>query len=334
VTIAIGVAVATLLLIIAVWIVVRYRRGAVVVPGDSPPESDLGTGLAPTRRILSDRLRSLFGAGFDPGGMDELEETLLAADIGVSATSEIIGAVRDRRPAGSDEARTALRNLLVGSFGDVPREVRLVGEPAVVVVVGVNGSGKTTTAAKLGARLDAAGVPVLLGAADTFRAAAADQLRTWADRLGLDVVSGEPGADPASVAFDAYRAAAARGKGAVVVDTAGRLHSKKNLMDELGKVVRVLEREAGGVGEVLLVLDGTTGQNGIGQVKAFTEAVGVTGLVVTKLDGTARGGIAVAVERELGVPLKFIGVGEGPHDLLAFEPRAFVDALLGDVDDD
>jgi len=199
----------------------------------------------------------------------------------------------------------------------------------VIVVVGVNGSGKTTTIAKLGALLERAGSSALLGAADTFRAAAAEQLAAWADRLGLDIVSGQPGADPAAVAFDALAAGRARGKGVVIVDTAGRLHSEHNLMEELGKVVRVLQREAGRVDEVLLVLDGTSGQNAISQARVFTEVVGVTGIVITKLDGTARGGIAVAVERELGIPVKFIGVGEAVEDLLSFEAAAFIDALLG-----
>ncbi len=200
-----------------------------------------------------------------------------------------------------------------------------------IVVVGVNGTGKTTSIAKLANRLKTAGREPLLGAADTFRAAADAQLRTWADRVGVQVVGGQPGADPAAVAFDALQAARARGREAVIVDTAGRLHSKHNLMEELGKVVRVLRREAGEVDEVLLVLDATTGQNGIAQVRQFTEAVGVTGIILTKLDGTARGGVAVAVERELGVPVKFIGVGEGMDDLLPFEPAEFVDALLEDA---
>ncbi len=198
-----------------------------------------------------------------------------------------------------------------------------------IVVVGVNGSGKTTTIAKLAAQLQEQGRPTLLAAADTFRAAATEQLSVWADRLGVEVVSGQAGGDPAAVAFDALQRARARGKEVVVVDTAGRLHSKHNLMEELGKVVRVLGRDGGRVGEVLLVLDGTTGQNGIAQARAFTAVVGVTGIVLTKLDGTARGGLAVAVERELGIPVKLIGVGERVEDLLPFDPEAFVDALLG-----
>ena len=170
----------------------------------------------------------------------------------------------------------------------------------------------------------------MLGAGDTFRAAAAEQLQTWAGRLQLDIVSSQPGADPASVAFDAYQSARAKGKKAVIVDTAGRLQAKKNLMDELGKVGRVLRREAGELDEVLLVLDGTAGQNGISQARAFTEAIGVTGVVITKLDGTARGGVAVAVEQELGIPVKYVGIGEGVEDLIPFIPRDFVDALVGE----
>jgi fused signal recognition particle receptor len=168
-----------------------------------------------------------------------------------------------------------------------------------------------------------------LGAADTFRAAAVDQLETWAERIGVDIVTGQSGADPAAVAYDSYHTAKTRGAGVVIVDTAGRLHSKSNLMDELGKVARVLRREAGAIDEVLLVLDGTTGQNAIGQARAFTDKVGVTGIVLTKLDGTARGGVAFAVEQELRIPVKYIGVGEGVADLIPFDPEAFVDALLG-----
>jgi fused signal recognition particle receptor len=210
------------------------------------------------------------------------------------------------------------------------RELLLEGHPAVVIVVGVNGTGKTTSIAKLARQMKARGLEPLLGAADTFRAAADQQLRIWADRVGVEVVGGQSGADPASVAFDAYQAARARGRDVVVIDTAGRLHSKSNLMDELGKVVRVVGSAADQVDEVLLVLDATTGQNGISQVRQFTEAVGVTGIVLTKLDGTARGGVAIAVERELGIPVKYIGIGEGMDDLIPFEPADFVDALLED----
>jgi fused signal recognition particle receptor len=179
--------------------------------------------------------------------------------------------------------------------------------------------------------MESSGSTALLGAADTFRAAADAQLKTWADRVGVEIVSGQPGADPAAVAFDAYQAARARQRDVVIVDTAGRLHSKHNLMQELGKIVRVLEREAGSVDEILLVLDATTGQNGLAQIKQFTDVVGVTGIVLTKLDGTAKGGIVVAIEQDYGVPVKFIGVGEGVEDLIPFEPQEFVDALLADA---
>ena len=222
-----------------------------------------------------------------------------------------------------------LRVELEAMLADVDRTLATGGSPSIFVVVGVNGSGKTTTIAKLGARLEKGGQTVLLGAADTFRAAAAEQLAAWASRLGIDIVAGSPGADPAAVAFDALSAATARQKSVLIVDTAGRLHSKRNLMEELGKVVRVLAREGGAVDEVLLVLDGTTGQNGIAQARSFTEAVGVTGIAITKLDGTAKGGIAIAIEQDLGVPVKFVGVGEQVDDLIPFDPRAFVDALLG-----
>ena len=198
-----------------------------------------------------------------------------------------------------------------------------------MLVVGVNGTGKTTSIAKLASQLRSDGSSVMLGAADTFRAAADEQLRTWADRVGVDIVSGQSGADPASVAFDAYQSASSRGIDVLIVDTAGRLQNKANLMDELSKVARILKREAGELNEVLLVIDGTTGQNAIAQARSFADAVGVTGIVLTKLDGTARGGVAIAMEEELDIPVKYIGVGEGVDDLMPFDPDQFVDALLG-----
>ncbi len=211
------------------------------------------------------------------------------------------------------------------------RHLDLSGHPAVVMVVGVNGTGKTTSIAKIAARLDRQGVAPLLGAADTFRAAADTQLRTWADRVGVDIVAGQEGSDPAAVAFDAFQAARARGKDVVIIDTAGRLQSKKNLMGELSKIRRVVEREAGSIDETLLVLDATSGQNGMVQAESFLEAVGVTGIVLTKLDGTARGGIVIAIESQLQLPVKFIGVGEGVDDLIPFDPETFVAALLADA---
>jgi fused signal recognition particle receptor len=282
---------------------------------------------APRVRGLGDRIGTMFGRGIDDEFWGGIEEALISADVGVASAVGIVERVRRRGLSDPGEVRSALRSELIAAFAGKDRKLSLEGSPAVVVVVGVNGSGKTTTIAKLASLFEREGRSVLLGAADTFRAAASEQLREWGSRLGIDVVSGQEGADPASVAFDARSAAAARGREVVIIDTAGRLHSKRNLMDELGKIVRVLGRE-GPVSEVLLVVDGTSGQNGIAQTRAFTGAAGVTGVVLTKLDGTARGGIAVAVERELGVPVKLIGVGESLGDLLHFDGEQFVDSLL------
>ncbi|MGH8935260.1 MAG: signal recognition particle-docking protein FtsY [Acidimicrobiia bacterium] len=283
-----------------------------------------------TRETVGGRLAVLFSRGrLDDAFWAELEETLLAADVGARTSTEVVERVRERRPGEVMEARRALREELRRLFGDPDREVRLVHAPGVIVVVGVNGVGKTTSIAKLATLLKREGREPLLGCADTFRAAADLQLRTWAERAGVEMVSGQVGADPASVAFDAYQAARARGRDVVIVDTAGRLHAKHNLMEELTKVTRVLRREAGELDEVLLVLDATIGQNAIAQARDFTEAVGVTGIVLTKMDGTARGGVVVAVERELGIPVKLVGVGEGLDDLVPFDPDDFLEALLG-----
>ncbi len=329
--IGIAAAVAVVLLVGVAVLVRRRRRVVTDIRRDAPTiSSDIAGGLTKTRRALGGRLSGVFGRSTDDAFWAELEEVLVAADVGVAVATSVVARVRAGAPGDADSARRALRRELVGVFAGRDRSLDLRGRPSVVVVVGVNGSGKTTTIAKLAALMESEGVPPLLAAADTFRAAAAEQLRTWAQRLSLDIVSGQPGADPAAVAFDALHAAQARGRGVLIVDTAGRLHDKRNLMDELGKVVRVLSREAGVVNEVLLVLDGTTGQNGIAQARAFTEAVGVTGIVISKLDGTARGGIAVAIEHELGIPVKLVGVGEKVEDLLHFDAEAFVDALLGE----
>jgi fused signal recognition particle receptor len=266
---------------------------------------------------------------------EEVEDTLLTSDIGLTATNEIVSSLREQvRVMGArsaDHVRTMLRETLLVAIGrEVDRALRTAphdGRPAVVLVVGVNGTGKTTTCGKLARVLIGDGGTVLLGAADTFRAAAADQLSTWAERVGAAVVRGPEGADPASVAFDAVHDGVERGVDTVVIDTAGRLHTKTGLMDELGKVKRVVERQAP-VDEVLLVLDATTGQNGLVQARVFAEVVDVTGIVLTKLDGTAKGGIVIAVQRELGVPVKLVGLGEGPDDLAPFDPEIFVDALL------
>jgi fused signal recognition particle receptor len=270
---------------------------------------------------------------------EEIEDTLLTADVGVAPTQELVERLRTRvkvlgtrTPA---ELRGLLREELIALIGtDADRGLHAVrhvageaGRPSVVLVVGVNGTGKTTTTGKLARVLVADGRRVVLGAADTFRAAAADQLQTWGQRVGAHTVRGPEGGDPASVAFDAVKEGIAEGVDAVIVDTAGRLHTKTGLMDELGKVKRVVEKH-GPVDEVLLVLDATTGQNGLVQARVFAEVVNITGIALTKLDGTAKGGIVIAVQRELGVPVKLVGLGEGPDDLAPFEPGAFVDALL------
>ncbi|HWK92212.1 MAG TPA: signal recognition particle-docking protein FtsY [Luteimicrobium sp.] len=274
---------------------------------------------------------------------DELEETLLLADVGAGPTGEIVEALRTRVRVEGVKDPAAVRELLRSellAIVDPSLDRSLATErhpgpdgtevPAVLLVVGVNGTGKTTTIGKLSRVLVAEGRSVVLGAADTFRAAAADQLETWGSRVGVPTVrSDRDGADPAAVAFDAVRTGRREGVDVVVVDTAGRLQNKAGLMDELGKITRVITKEAP-LTEVLLVLDATTGQNGLTQARVFGEVAGVTGIVLTKLDGTARGGIVVAVQRELGVPVKLVGLGEGPDDLAPFDPEAFVDGLLGD----
>jgi len=291
------------------------------------------------------RSQSVFGKGLlallardklDDETWDEVEETLITADVGVAATRTIVDRLRERaRVMGTDSAsdlRTMLTDELVDALDPaLDRTLAATphdGRPAVVLVVGVNGSGKTTTCGKIARVLIADGHTVVLGAADTFRAAAADQLATWAGRVGAEVVRGPEGADPASVAFEAVKRGIHAGVDSVLIDTAGRLQNKVGLMDELGKVKRVVEKH-GPVDETLLVLDATTGQNGLEQARVFTEVVNVTGVVLTKLDGTAKGGIVIAVQRQLGIPVKLVGLGEGPDDLAPFDPAQFVDALLG-----
>ena len=269
----------------------------------------------------------------DEDTWESIEDTLLTADIGVAPTQELVERLRTRlRVEGEGDPRTVLREELVALVDpDLDRRLQVSGEdgaPGVVLVVGVNGAGKTTTVGKIARILVADDRSVVLGAADTFRAAAVEQLATWGERVGVDVVRGEEGADPASVAFRAVQSGTERGVDTVLVDTAGRLQNKQGLMDELGKVKRVIEKQAP-VTEVLLVLDATTGQNGLIQARVFSEAVAVSGIVLTKLDGSAKGGIVVQVQRELGVPVKLVGLGEGPDDLAPFDAGAFVDALLG-----
>jgi fused signal recognition particle receptor len=275
--------------------------------------------------------------GLDDQGWEEIEDTLVGADLGAAPAAQIVSELRTQvrvgGARGSTEVRALLRQDLIEQVGpDMDRSLRVArhgDRPAVVLMVGVNGTGKTSTCGKLARALIGEGSTVLLGAADTFRAAAADQLETWGQRVGARVVrSDREGADPASVAFDAVKQGIDERADTVIVDTAGRLHTKTGLMDELGKIKRVIERQAS-VDEVLLVLDATTGQNGLRQARVFAEAVDITGIVLTKLDGTAKGGIVVAVQRELGVPVKLAGLGEGPDDLAPFEPATFVDAILG-----
>jgi fused signal recognition particle receptor len=276
---------------------------------------------------LGARIRSLFGAGVDDP-WSRLEELLVKADVGPSTAGRVVAAVRDRYTAGSDPAEL-VSDEVAGILGDDGGLNLPDSRLAVVMVVGVNGSGKTTTIGKLASRLARSGRSVSLAGSDTFRAAASEQLDVWARRAGAHLVSQQRGADPGSVAFDAVKAAEARGSDVLIVDTAGRLHTKQPLMDELRKVRRVLEKAAGRPpDETLLVLDATTGQNGIAQARAFTEAVEVTGVALTKLDGTAKGGIVLAVREQLGVPVKLVGTGEALEDLEPFEPRAFADRLL------
>ena len=292
-------------------------------------------GLAKTRDALDATLGSVF-SGFsqiDDDFYDELEESLILADLGVDtsvkATDKLRKTVREQRLKTPDEAKSALKEILVDMLNVGQTELNLQTSPSVVLVIGVNGVGKTTTIGKLAARFVKEGKKVLLVAGDTFRAAAADQLEIWAGRSGADIVRQHEGADPASVVFDGIQAAKARNVDLILVDTAGRLHNKQNLMNELNKISRIVERELPDASkEVLLVLDGTTGQNGLIQAKQFKEIAGVTAIALTKLDGTAKGGIVIAVADALQLPVKFVGVGEQADDLMPFEAKAFVEALL------
>ncbi|MBF6336061.1 signal recognition particle-docking protein FtsY [Nocardia abscessus] len=293
--------------------------------------------LSRSQNAVGKSLLGLLGGGdLDDDSWEEVEDTLVLADLGTASTTAVVARLRAEMAARSvrttDQARAVLRDVLIEQLRpELDRSVRALphpDHPSILLVVGVNGTGKTTTTGKLARVLVADGRRVLLGAADTFRAAAADQLQTWGERVGADTIRGREGADPAAVAFDAVAAGVERGVDAVLIDTAGRLHTKTGLMDELGKVKRVVEKKAA-VDEVLLVLDATVGQNGLTQARVFAEVVDITGVVLTKLDGTAKGGIVFQVQHELGVPVKLVGLGEGADDLAPFEPAAFVDALLG-----
>jgi fused signal recognition particle receptor len=293
--------------------------------------------LARSHTAIGSVLLNLISTGkLDEQAWEEMEDTLITADMGVSPAREVVDRLRTEvKVVGTsdpEEVRSLLRAGLLEVLGpDMDRSLRLArhgDRPSVVLIVGVNGTGKTTTCGKLARVLVGDGKTVVLGAADTFRAAAADQLQTWGERVGARVVrSDREGADPASVAFDAVNEGIQEGVDTVIVDTAGRLHTKVGLMDELGKIKRVIERH-GSVDEVLLVLDATTGQNGLRQARVFAEVVDITGIILTKLDGTAKGGIVIQVQRELGVPVKLVGLGEGPDDLAFFDPEVFVDAIL------
>ncbi len=307
-----------------------------IAPADGRLERLRGR-LAKSQNAMGRSMLGLLGAGdLDEDSWQDVEDTLLIADLGPVATESVVTALRSRmassRVRTEAQAREVLREVLIEELRpDLDRSIKALphaDKPSVLLVVGVNGTGKTTTVGKLARVLVADGRRVVLGAADTFRAAAADQLQSWASRVGAQVVRGPEGADPASVAFDAVDAGVEAGADVVVIDTAGRLHTKTGLMDELGKIKRVVSRRAE-VDEVLLVLDATIGQNGLPQARVFAEVVDITGVVLTKLDGTAKGGIVFRVQQELGVPVKLVGLGEGPDDLAPFEPAAYVDALLG-----
>lgn len=346
----------TLVLWIAAWVVAilivlvaaLLRRGrGVAAPSEevvevgreeaiAPPVSvrqRLRQGLAKTRAAFTGRLTNALGRGSEnDADVTALEEVLIEGDIGVRATEHLLGRIRalpreKRNPAGVALAlREEMRSLLAEP---VPEGAELPTRPWIVLIVGVNGVGKTTTIGKLAARHRAAGRSVLVVAGDTFRAAAIDQLAVWAERAGAQIVRQTPGSDPSSVVFDGITAAVARGVDVVLVDTAGRLHTKVNLMEELKKVRRVIDRVLPGAPhEVLLVLDATTGQNAVSQAKIFGDAVGVTGVVLTKLDGSAKGGVVLAISHELGLPVRFVGVGEAVSDLQPFDPDAYIEGLL------
>ncbi|HTX85907.1 MAG TPA: signal recognition particle-docking protein FtsY [Streptosporangiaceae bacterium] len=311
---------------------------------EKPPPSAgrlarLRSRLARSHTAIGSVLLNLISSGkLDEQAWEEIEDTLITADMGVGPARELVEELKTEvKVAGTNDPVT-VRNLLQSDLitminPDMDRTLHVArhgDRPSVLLVVGVNGTGKTTTCGKLARLLVGDGKKVVLGAADTFRAAAVDQLQTWGDRVGASVVrSDREGADPASVAFEAVNVGIQQGVDCVIVDTAGRLHTKTGLMDELGKIKRVIEKH-GSVDEVLLVLDATTGQNGLRQARVFAEVVDITGIILTKLDGTAKGGIVIQVQRELGVPVKLVGLGEGPDDLAFFDPEIFVDAILGD----
>ena len=299
----------------------------------------IAQGLKKTRDSMMGKVDALLNSftKIDEDFFEELEENLIMADVGAVTAARICDRLRKRVKeeglASPDQVRSGLKQI-ISQMLEGPSEMDLSTKPSVILVIGVNGVGKTTTIGKLANNLRQQGKKVLLAAADTFRAAAIDQLQIWADRAQVDLVRHEEGSDPAAVVFDAINAGTARGCDVVICDTAGRLHNKKNLMDELSKIARVIEREAPGCAkEVLLVLDATTGQNALNQAKLFREAAGLTGLVLTKLDGTARGGVVIGIREELDIPIKYIGVGEQIDDLRPFDPVEFANALFQNTED-
>jgi fused signal recognition particle receptor len=313
----------------------REEKFPIPAPAQAEPVAppSLRERLTKSRRFFSDRLRDALGSGVDEETWDDVEAALIQADIGVTTATKVVGDLRDAARESHTTDVEGVRSLLASELQELfesrdGRNLSFALEgPSVWLVVGVNGTGKTTTVGKLAGDLNKRGRTVALAAADTFRAAADEQLQVWAERTEASLIKHKPGGDPGAVAFDAFAYAKARGYDVLLVDTAGRLHTKTPLMDELAKIKRVIEKE-GHVDEVLLVIDATAGQNGLNQARQFAEAAGVTGIVLTKLDGTAKGGIALAIEQTLGIPIKLIGVGEGLEDLRPFEPKAFVDALL------
>jgi fused signal recognition particle receptor len=293
-------------------------------------------GLRRSRERMDDGLDALLGVGrpVDDALLDELEESLVAADLGAEAAVEFVNRVKEEaqrgRSVSSQDVRTLLRRFVEESLATAAAPLDLQARPTVILILGVNGAGKTTSAGKLAAWLRRSGKSVMMAAADTFRAAAIEQLEEWGRRAGVEVIRQAAGADPSAVVFDAIKAAHTRGIDVLLVDTAGRLHTKSNLMDELTKLKKVVSRQLPGAPqESLLVLDAPTGQNGLQQAKMFHEAIGLTGLIMTKLDGTAKGGIVVRIHRELRLPIKFVGVGEQIEDLQPFDPKSFADALVG-----
>jgi len=297
----------------------------------------IADGLAKTRMALNDKIDSVFKAfvKVDEELFEELEEALICADVGVNTSMYIIERLRDtvkeRRITEGEQVKAAIKEIVSEILQTGNNQLVMEGSPAVILVIGVNGVGKTTSIGKLAAKLTEQGKKVILGAGDTFRAAAADQLQIWSERVGCDIIRLQEGADPAAVVFDTISAAKARGADVIIFDTAGRLHNKKNLMDELNKISRVIDRELPESSkEVLLVLDATTGQNAVSQVKQFKEAAGITGIILTKLDGTAKGGIVIAISHDEKIPVKFIGVGEGIDDMQPFDPTDFSMAVFGE----